>query len=187
MNKVNKLFFIFVSFIFLTACGILGAPEELLGKWEVISQECSLKNKSGIFKDVFTEDRKYILNFMKEDKVHLTYSDLSISATVSDQESEKNIKCDIVFIGKYSYTLLGKIQFDFTNNALGTYQAVKGTKCGTDLEIEFKTMPKNSPYSKNPLVSLEKIEKKELHLVFSGFKKCEGEEMIIRFKKNSGS
>ncbi len=182
MNTINKILILFVS-IYLVACS---PPDGLIGKWEVFSQECLLKDKSRTFKDIITKERKYTLEFMKEDQVQLTYPDLDISADliVDKQATEtEKIKCDTTFTGKYYYTMFGNIQFDFADDDTGAYQAKKGQKCETELEIKFKAMPKSSPYKNDPAVSLKKMEGKELQLAFPDFTKCKDDKMIIVFKK----
>ena len=98
----------------------------------------------------------------------------------SDSDAEK---CDVIFIGKYSSTLLGNIQFDFKNDDTGAYQTAKGANCDTDLILKVKGMPKASIYKDDPAVSLEKLDEKELQLGFSDFDKCKDEKMTITFNK----
>lgn len=179
LSSFSSLFFLMI------ACS---APKGLIGVWEAEHQECLFKDKSGIFKNTFTKERRYILDFKGDKQVKLIYQDLNIFADFfinKEKQTEKeNLQCDVVFTGTYSYyPVLGSIQFNFANDETGAYQIKKGESCGTDLKIEFTKMPAKSPYLGDPEVLVKKVGREDLYLAFSNFPKCENDKMITVFRR----
>ena len=168
----------------LTACS---APKGLTGVWEADRQECLFKDTSGIFKNRFTEERVYILEFKGDNQVDLIYPNLKVFAElVVNQETQKekeDLQCDVVFLGTYSYSILGSLEFNFANDETGAYQIQRGKNCDTDLKIEFKKLPAQSLYIGDPSVSVEKVDEENLHLAFSGFPKCKSDKMVTVFRR----
>lgn len=176
------LFLTFLLFGFFATCS---APTGLTGVWKAERQECLFDDTSGIFKESFPKARQYILEFKENKQVDLIYRDLKVSAVLAaDKNKDKEeIECDVVFEGTYSYSPLGSLGFDFAHDETGAYKIRRGEECDTDLKIEFKEMPAQSPYIGDPSVSVEKVNADNLHLGFPGFPKCEGDKMITVFQR----
>ena len=191
----KQLRYLFYRPLFLSSVGLVffllmacSAPKGLIGVWEAKHQKCLFKDKSGLFKDTFTKERRYILDFSENKQVKLVYQDLNVFADLfvnKEKQAEKeNLQCDVVFTGTYSYSsVFGSIKFNFANDETGAYQIKKGESCDTDLTVEFKEMPKNSPYIEDPEVFVETVDKEDLHLLFPGFSKCEDDKMITVFSR----
>ncbi|MDE0119954.1 MAG: hypothetical protein OXM55_08120 [Bdellovibrionales bacterium] len=186
MTRKNQIIgLIFLGFL-LFSCN---PPEGLIGSWEADRQECLYKENEAFFKNSFTEEQKYILEFKEADqKVHLIYPDRDISANVfinqQQRKNKKAVECDVLFVGSYSYNSVSdSLHFDFANDETGAYEAAKGAKCETDLQIKFKNLPADSHYKGDPSVKVKQVGAKELHLAFPGFSKCEGEEMNFIFNR----
>ena len=172
-------FFCFISFI-LISCG---SSDDLIGKWESDREECRLKEDDD-FKNSFGDNR-YILEFIDDTQVQLTYQQLDIEVNVVEgqQSQGKNkLKCDITFIGTYSYGgLSGDIEINFKNES-GQYNSKKGENCNTTLNIAAQ-MPKASPFLDKISVSLEEVNTEELHLNFPDRSQCKNDEMLVIFKR----
>ena len=163
------------------------APEGLIGMWKAERQECLFKDTSGIFKNSFTKERRYILDFKSGNQVDLIYQDLKVFADLAadqkKQEDKEELECDVIFAGTYSYSTLGSLEFNFAHDETGAYQIRRGEDCDTDLKIEFKKMPAQSPYIGDPSVSVEKVNAEDLYLAFSGFPKCKSDKMVTVFRR----
>ncbi len=173
---------LFLIFAFLAACS---APTGLKGVWEAERQECLFKDVSGVFNESFPKERRYILEFKENNQVDLVYRDLKVSAVLAADpgKDKEEIQCDVIFEGTYSYSPLGSLEFNFAHDETGAYTVKRGEDCDTDLRIEFKKMPDQSPYIGDPSVSVKKVNAEDLHLAFSGFPKCKGDKMITVFKR----
>ena len=177
---------VFLCFL-LSACS---PPKGLIGSWEADRQECLYKENEAFFKDSFTKQEKYILEFKEADqKVNLIYPDTDISANVfinqQQRRKKKTITCDVLFVGSYSYnSLSGSLHFNFADDETGAYEITKGAKCETDLQIKFsQELPAHSDYKKDPSVKVKQVGAKELRLAFPGFPKCKSEEMTFIFTR----
>ena len=165
-------------------------PSGLKGVWKAAREECTLKDKDGFFKSSFTDKNKYTLEFAGTgDVVRLTYPGLDISARrfVNQEQSagQEKLECDVVFTGKYSYSVTGSLQFDFVDDKTGAVKAGKGDNCDTDSKVVFENkLPAHSPYKKDPAVSVKSVGEKELHLDFPGSAKCQGEVITTVFLRN---
>ncbi len=187
-TKISQIAFGFVflfSFFLLTACS---APGGLLGVWELDRQECFFKDNVGIFKDFFQEENKYTLEFKSNNQVVLIYPDRDVSANLFinqvQQEKKETLKCDVLFMGTYSYgSLTGSLDFNFAHDETGAYQTRKGDNCDTNLQIKFKNLPANSHYIGDPSVKVKKVSTEELHLAFPGAPKCKSDRVTFIFKR----
>ena len=188
MNKIYLLVFsVFRYFFFFGSVSLIlvscGSSEDLIGKWESDREECRLK-EGDIFRNSF-EDNKYILEFVDETQVQLTYLQLAIEANVVEgqQSQGKNkLKCDIIFVGSYSYGgLSGDMEINFKNES-GQYNSKKGENCNTPLDIAAQ-MPKASPFLEKVSVSLEQVDAEILRLGFPGRSQCENDKMLVIFKR----
>ena len=186
MIRKNQIIQLLFLFFLLPACS---PPKGLIGSWEANRQECLYKDNKAFVKNSFPEEQNYILHFKEANqKVHLIYPDQDIPANVfinqQQRRKKKNIKCDVIFVGSYSYnSVSGSLHFDFANDETGAYEIIKGDKCETDLQITFKNLPANSHYNGDPSIKVKKVGGEELHLAFSGFPKCMSEEMIFIFNR----
>ena len=191
----TSIFFIFlmnflslfsISLIFFSLIGC-SAPKGLEGIWAAQHQECLSKDNSGIFKDLFTKEKQYILEFKANKEVNLIYLDLSVSADFFvgqiKQEEKEVLRCDVVAVGTYSYGILGSLHFNFANDETGAYQIKQGKNCETELDIKFKSLPENSPYIGDPSVSVDVVDAQTLHLGFSGSPICKNDKMITVFNR----
>lgn len=178
---LNKLYLL-VFFFTLISCG---PSDELIGKWESDREECELKEED-LFSNNFEDNNKYILEFIDDDQVQLTYPQLDIEANVVEgQQSQgktEKLKCDITFVGSYSYGgLSGEIEIDFKNES-GQYNSKKGENCDTPLQVSAQ-MPKTSSFLEKISVGLEEVSTEELDLSFSGRSQCKNDKMFVIFKR----
>ena len=188
LNKIYLLlFFVFRYFFFFGSFSLIliscGSSKDLIGKWESDREECRLKNED-VFRNSF-EDNKYILEFVDETQIQLTYLQLDIEVNVVEgQQSQgrNKIKCDIIFVGSYSHGgLSGDMEISFKNES-GQYNSKKGENCDTTLDITAQ-MPKASPFLEKVSVGLEKVDAKILQLSFPGSSQCENDKMLVIFKR----
>ena len=180
---------IFLPFILLLSCLLIAcsAPKGLPGVWQADRQECLYKDTSGIFRNYFTEGRRYTLELKNNNQVSLIYPNLKVSADLfvdrAKQEGKEELQCDVVFDGTYSYSALGSLEFNFAHDETGAYRIRRGENCDTNFKIEFKQMPTQSPYKGDPTVSVETVNAENLYLAFPGFPKCKSDKMITVFKR----
>ncbi len=180
-----KVFYLFFLVFFLINCS---PPTGLIGVWEVEHQECLFKDNAGIFKNIFKEEEKYILDFNSDNQVKLTYPDLDISAKFvssgeKQTEENKKLKCDVVIEGSYTY-LLSSLRFNFIDDETGSYRIQKGENCDTDLTMQFKSLPSGSFYAgDDPKAVIKKLETEQLYLDFDEFPKCENNKMTVVFHR----
>ena len=177
-----RYFFFFSFFSFaLISCG---SSDDLIGKWESDREECRLKEGDDNFKNSF-EDNKYILGFIDDTQIQLTYPQLNIEVNVveGEQSQGKNkLKCDITFIGTYFYGgLSGDMEINFKNES-GQYNSKNGENCNATLNIAAQ-MPKTSPFLDKISVSLEEVNTEELQLSFPDHPQCKNDKLLVIFKR----
>ena len=177
-----SLGFLCLCLLFVVSCG---APEKLKGEWLAQTRKCRLKDKSGNFRENFGDTKNpHTLIFKENNKVQLFYPKLKVTVTGTEDQKSQTEYCDIVITGTYSLSLFGgSLEFDFAHEETGTWDISKGTNCALNQGVPTK-MPENSPYAKDPSVSLIKVSPSELHLGFPGHNKCKNEKMIFIFLKN---
>ena len=112
--------------LFLSSCGG-DRPENLVGQWEWKRDECLLSGEDAIFKNTDTEDR-YILEFHDDENVSLEF--LNQKVTLRDGNAAT---CNILLKGTYSYTIFGKIRFDFKEDTENEHLRTS-SECGSSIK-----------------------------------------------------